>query len=78
MTYDENETKDKKTSDFLKQILNLLDNDNDCISMPLFIRQLQIVMRDEFNADIHEGANNTLRVHFNNGERFILKIEKEI
>jgi len=78
MSLNQNENNDKQTSNFLKQILSLLHEDNDNrISLPLFIRQLKIAMRDEFNADIYTGANNTLNVLFHNGERFTLKVEKE-
>ena len=68
---------DKPTSDFLKHLLDLLDGDGHRISMPLFLRHLQMTLRDEFNADIVISENNSIRILFKHGERFVLKVEKE-
>ena len=38
--------------------------------------QLQIMMRDEFNAEIALEKNNSIRMEFENGEQFEIRVIK--
>ena len=66
--------------EFLKLLLDMLDfkrENNDSISEEELARQLKVILQDEINGEVYINGN-ILKLRFDTGERFSLKIEKQL
>lgn len=71
--------KNKRTNDekLLKMLLALfLANKSDTIELSEFTEHMLMIMRDEFNGVVTVTDANVLKIIFDSGECFSLKIEK--
>ena len=70
----------RREQDFLKSILKLLNEDkadnNYRVSVGGLTKEIQLALKDIFNADIIISSDNELSLVFYNGERFGIRIEK--
>ena len=64
---------------FIKKLLELVDGKRAgdySVGTEELTRDMQIILRDEFNAEVLITQNNVLSLLFTNGEKFTVKIEK--